>query len=196
MRWSLARASAVPLVALLLYTPLVSTTGVAQQAEKVPWSVIATGGVSGAAADTLRVSATLGQPIIGRVANTQNATYQGFWYPRRLVSGVSRPVADDAAGSRAMLRNYPNPFSGSTTIAFALEQRSRVTLEVFDLVGNRVRSLYQGDQEAGTREIAWNGLDASGSEAASGYYLYVLTVEPLGPSGRGFSERRTMFLVR
>ena len=40
MRWSLARASAVPLVALLLYTPLVSTAGVAQQAEKVPWSVI------------------------------------------------------------------------------------------------------------------------------------------------------------
>ena len=77
-------------------------------------------------------------------------------------------------------QNYPNPFNSSTTIGYALPERSHVTLTVFNTLGQQVANLFQGEQEAGYHSGVF---DAAG--LASSIYLYRLQVRPLGSaSGR------------
>lgn len=73
--------------------------------------------------------------------------------------------------------NFPNPTSGKTTFQFRVANRSNVKLEIFDMMGNLVRTLYS-DIVAGSPapyRYEWNGLDDNGYEVASGSYMYKLT---------------------
>jgi hypothetical protein len=79
--------------------------------------------------------------------------------------------------SVALEDNFPNPANGKTTIKFRVPYRSNVKLEVFDMMGNLVSTLY--DQEVagsnGEYAIEWDGRNASGFEVSSGSYMYKLT---------------------
>ena len=66
---------------------------------------------------------------------------------------------------------HPNPFNPMTTVVFELAERQRVTLQVFDLRGHRVRALAEGDFEPGRHERVWDGRSDSGQKVASGSYL-------------------------
>jgi hypothetical protein len=71
--------------------------------------------------------------------------------------------------------NYPNPFNPSTTIRYSLASDAVVTLEVFNVLGQKVRTLVQGQSQLpGSYEILWDGKDAKGREVGSGAYLYRL----------------------
>jgi len=86
--------------------------------------------------------------------------------------------------STALLQNYPNPFNPSTVIPFELaEGMSRVQLEIFNLLGQRVRTLVDARMRPGAHEIAWDGRDGDGRAAASGIYIYRLSVTGVGESG-------------
>lgn len=69
----------------------------------------------------------------------------------------------------ALVQNYPNPFNPSTTIRYALPERSHVTLTVFNMIGQKVAVMVDGEQNAGYHQAVF---DASGT--ASGVYLYRL----------------------
>src|SRR5690606_4911432 len=71
----------------------------------------------------------------------------------------------------ALDASYPNPFAERATIGYRLEARGQATLEVFDLLGRRVRVLVDGEQNAGSHTAAWDGRDAAGRAVASGVYL-------------------------
>jgi len=73
-------------------------------------------------------------------------------------------------------QNYPNPFNMDTFIHFRLTARADVDLAVFDVLGNRVRLLAEGEKSAGDSFFIWNGCDDRGRELASGVYFYRLTV--------------------
>jgi len=72
------------------------------------------------------------------------------------------------------LRNYPNPFNPSTTIAFESQARAEVNLDIYNLKGQLVRKLYQGQIEAGTSSFVWDGMDDKGEAVATGIYFYRL----------------------
>ncbi|OGG47088.1 MAG: hypothetical protein A3F84_14020 [Candidatus Handelsmanbacteria bacterium RIFCSPLOWO2_12_FULL_64_10] len=72
----------------------------------------------------------------------------------------------------ALSHNYPNPFNPATTIRYAIPQAERVTLRVYNLLGQQVASLVDARQEAGFYAIQWDGKDAQGRRAASGVYFY------------------------
>jgi len=68
-------------------------------------------------------------------------------------------------------QNYPNPFNTGTDIRFELPGRSRVVLEVIDILGQRVVTLADGILEAGTHTASWDGRGTSGYPLASGIYI-------------------------
>ncbi len=73
-----------------------------------------------------------------------------------------------------LFQNYPNPFNPSTTIPYQLPAPARVRLEVFNLLGQRVATLVDEEQQAGLHTAAWNGTDSAGRPVAAGVYLYRL----------------------
>ncbi|MCB9069676.1 MAG: T9SS type A sorting domain-containing protein [Calditrichae bacterium] len=72
-------------------------------------------------------------------------------------------------------QNYPNPFNPETTIRFALPQSGNVTLKIFNLSGQLVRTLVSSEFAAGQHQIVWNGRNDLGEKVASGMYLYRIT---------------------
>ena len=70
-----------------------------------------------------------------------------------------------------ILQNRPNPFRGSTNIRYSLAERSPVKIEVFDLVGRRVRTLVNSHQQAGQKQVEWNGEDDLGQPLNTGIYF-------------------------
>ena len=82
-------------------------------------------------------------------------------------------VSAAPAGARRM-RHHPNPFNSSTVISYEITDSAPVLLEIFDMTGQKVRTLVNFTQESGTYQIMWNGRDSEGRELATGMYLYRL----------------------
>lgn len=73
--------------------------------------------------------------------------------------------------------NYPNPFNPETTIRFDLAKTGKSKLEVFNVKGQLIRTLADGNIEAGYHSIKWNGRDDKGKQTSSGVYFYKLTTD-------------------
>ncbi len=84
----------------------------------------------------------------------------------------------------SLSQNYPNPFNPTTNISFTLPRASNVTLEVFNLLGQKVAVLADGMYEAGEHIVTWDA-----SRNASGVYFYRMQAE-------GFVESKKMLLVK
>ena len=87
-----------------------------------------------------------------------------------------------------LLQNYPNPFNPSTTLPYQLQQSGHVRLEVFNMLGQRMRTLVDGVQPAGFHQVNWNAKDDQGNGVAAGVYIYRIEVE-------GAVETRRMLLL-
>ena len=72
-------------------------------------------------------------------------------------------------------QNFPNPFNPSTRIEFALPQADNVRIEIFNVMGQKVRTLYSGALAAGYHAVTWQGLDDRGARVPSGTYIYKLS---------------------
>jgi len=75
-----------------------------------------------------------------------------------------------------LLQNYPNPFNPSTKIEYTLQNKSKVKLKIFDVLGNEVGLLVNQTQEAGTHTQTLNIKDL-GKDLVSGVYFYQLQTE-------------------
>ena len=84
--------------------------------------------------------------------------------------------------------NYPNPFNPSTMIPYRLPASMHVRLEVFNLLGQRIATLVDGEQPAGFHTAQWDATDASGAAVGAGVYLYRL-------SGDEMRATRSMLLI-
>jgi hypothetical protein len=89
-----------------------------------------------------------------------------------------KPLNADAVPSRSLLsRNYPNPFNPGTTIQYRLPEEGAVTLTLYNLRGQAVRTLVRENQNPGDHSILWNGANEAGERVPSGVYVYRLTVK-------------------
>ncbi len=104
------------------------------------------------------------------------------WYLKVTGTGGGTGAADARAQRVAAIptafslgQNRPNPFTGATLISFGLPRASHVQLEVFDLLGRRVRTLADRQFEAGFQEVAWDRRSSSGDAVHAGVYFYRMT---------------------
>ena len=72
----------------------------------------------------------------------------------------------------ALHNNYPNPFNPITNINYDIPEVSEVTLEIYNVMGQRVRTLVQGTHEPGRYQIVWNATNDLGQGLSSGMYVY------------------------
>lgn len=71
-------------------------------------------------------------------------------------------------------QNYPNPFNPSTVISFSLNKEEFVSIDIYDMNGTHMISLFKGKQNIGTHYLNWNGRDKSGALITTGQYFYQL----------------------
>jgi len=92
-----------------------------------------------------------------------------------------------------LLQNYPNPFNPLTLVRYQLPaisyQRSAVSLKVYNILGQEVRTLVDGEQAPGYYSVRWDGRDSLGKQVSRGVYFYRLKAE-------GYTKARKMVLIR
>ena len=75
-----------------------------------------------------------------------------------------------------LLSNYPNPFNPTTTIQFSLQKDSKIELSIYNIKGQKIKTLTHNDFTKGSHSIVWNGDDESNKPVSSGVYYYQLQV--------------------
>jgi hypothetical protein len=112
---------------------------------------------------------------------------------KRMVSAL-QPLAIGDDGTQLPLEtklvgNYPNPFNPTTTIEFSLKESGNVRLDVFNVLGQKVKTLVNSQMNAGNHSIVWDGRDANGSEVSSGVYFVKLNTD-------NYTSTRKMLLTK
>ena len=116
------------------------------------------------------------------VGTTTDETGHFSLLPQSFSGGTALPA-------EVMLEpNYPNPFNPATRIPYQLPASTHVRLEVFNVLGQRLATLVDGEQSAGRHMALWDGTDASGRAVGAGVYIYRLI-------GGGQTVSRRMVLV-
>lgn len=124
-----------------------------------------------------------GSPMISGIEMTLSGTTVGTEDPDGLPSAFG------------LLQNYPNPFNPSTQIGVDVPSESRVMVTVFNVLGERVATVFEGNLTAGRHMLQWDGRDGRGGLLPSGVYLYRL--EAWASTGEGAPPQvRKMLLVR
>ncbi len=85
-------------------------------------------------------------------------------------------------------QNYPNPFNPTTNIVYSLVNNGSVKLEVYNIVGQKISTVVDGVQNAGTYTARWNGTDVTGRQVSSGIYFYRLS------TGAFVATKKMMFM--
>ena len=92
---------------------------------------------------------------------------------RGVAVGPSGTAGEELVIDRyAVHQNYPNPFNPVTTIYYQLPRRSEVSLEIYNLLGQKVRTLVRKVQDAGRYRVKWDARNDAGALSGSGIYLY------------------------
>ena len=91
-----------------------------------------------------------------------------FEYP----VGADAHETDITSASLINSTNYPNPFNPTTTIKYNVPENGNVTVEVYNVLGQKVRTLVNTTQRAGENSIVWDGTNNNGDIVASGVYMY------------------------
>jgi hypothetical protein len=85
----------------------------------------------------------------------------------------------------SLSQNFPNPFNPVTTIPFALPSQSHITIKVYNITGQKVKTLVNGTMDGGRHQVSWDGKDERGIKVSSGLYIYRM----ITAGGKNFSGK-------
>ena len=114
----------------------------------------------------------------GAIARAQTDGTGYFALPLAALGGSALPEGF------ALGPNYPNPFNPSTIIPYQLAASAEVRLEVFNLLGQHLATLVDGERPAGFHTATWHATDAAGRAVGAGVYIYRMTVGVASQTGR------------
>lgn len=141
-----------------------------------------TGGLAGAYECLCLLRASDGTIYAGTTPNGDVFKYQP-------VSSEDRPDGGPPVPQTRLVKSYPNPFDAFTEIAYELAAEGTVSLKVYTVTGELVRTLAEGSQTTGHHVVRWDGRNDEGKRVASGAYFYQL-------ESRGVLQTEKSFLLR
>jgi len=136
---------------------------------------------------SIATSGWSGGPVLVKILSSQSILLSTHWFEIQHTSGITENATIPA--HFFLYQSYPNPFNASTTIRFDLPDYSHIKLEIFNMLGQKVTTLIDGNQSAGTYHMIWSGKDMNGQSVSSGIYFYRLTAGD-------FIEVKKMVLAR
>jgi flagellar hook assembly protein FlgD len=96
-----------------------------------------------------------------------------------------------------LLQNHPNPFNQSTKIEFTLAKSGFVSLNIYDILGRKVKTLVSEHLPSGYKSVLWDGKNDSGEDVASGLYFYQMKAEnPASGETEEFTETKKLVLLK
>jgi len=111
------------------------------------------------------------------VLNTARfATYgRGIWdFKVETATAINEKPKLTMIPSQFVLKNYPNPFNGSTRISYKINQSAKISLKIYDISGRMVKHLVDENKLPGQHSVMWNGRNDNGNVLSSGTYFYSL----------------------
>ncbi len=123
---------------------------------------------------------TLPVEFIGNERDIANVSLDGIYLAGAdgsLIETVARTNASEVKvipGEFALHQNFPNPFNPSTEIRFDLPEAGKVNLAIYNLMGQKIRTLSSGEMTPGYHSIVWDGTNDLGSQVATGMYFYAI----------------------
>jgi len=115
-------------------------------------------------------------------------------YTELLILTDVQQVSDLIPATYQLGQNYPNPFNPSTTIRYDLPGQSTVSLSIYNVLGQAVRTLVSEDQNAGSYEAVWDGRNTAGEAVSSGVYFYRLMAT--SAEGGEFVNMKKMLMMK
>jgi hypothetical protein len=164
-----------------------STGTGAQSGYRLKAAVIGAAGSSSSGSGVVS-NGTLGQPASEVSSGASgDLLHTGFWK-----SWLWSPSTDDElpdAARNELFQNYPNPFNPATTIRYSVAREGDVDLIVYNVKGQKVRTLVDSAQPAGSYSAVWDGRNDGGRSVSTGVYFYRLRTG-------SYSEVKKMVLLR
>ncbi|MBI1805211.1 MAG: T9SS type A sorting domain-containing protein [Ignavibacteriae bacterium] len=93
-------------------------------------------------------------------------------------------------------QNYPNPFNPLTVIRYQLAVESKVTLKIYNVLGQEVKILVSETRDAGTEQVEWNSRNNTGDPIASGVYFYRIDATSVADPSKTFTRVRKLVLLK
>jgi hypothetical protein len=113
--------------------------------------------------------------------------------------GVPSAVTDMFSGIPTVYElqnNYPNPFNPSTTIQYGLPKQSNVTVKIYSILGQEVKTLVNDVQNPSYYRVVWNGTNSNGKLVGSGIYFVRITAQSNEPNSKPFIQVKKMLLMK
>lgn len=147
-----------------------------------PWEIIASGLTQTSYIDTQVTYSSWKGSMFGYKVNAYNSCGNSGYSNDEWIWGntggggpIPKTIADLSKGESLpqnySAKAYPNPFNTSTKILYGLPEHSYVILTIYDIVGREILTLVNYHQEAGIKELQWNGKDVLGNQVPSGMYI-------------------------
>ena len=100
------------------------------------------------------------------------------------VTSIRDHYANTVPAEFHLFQNYPNPFNPTTQISFLMPQSAEVKVVIYDMLGRKVRTVFEGHRGVGLHTVTWDGKNDSGLSVASGTYIYNLVGKDVNISRR------------
>jgi plastocyanin len=101
-------------------------------------------------------------------------------------------IENNVPSSFKLNQNFPNPFNPATSISFSIPRSSFITLKVFNIIGEEIQTLIEGELDPGSYKTGWDG-----SKQSSGMYFYQLKVfDSQGSGEQLFVETKRLLLLK
>jgi hypothetical protein len=126
----------------------------------------------------------------GQPSLAEGETREVIFTCNHTVTDIDEQIIPEITKAR-LYQNYPNPFNPTTMISFSVAQTSSfVTLDIYNIKGQKVKTLLNEKLDAGTHQVIWDGKDENGKSVSSSIYFYQLK------AGKDFIQTKRMILLK